>query len=175
MLKRMMDFAIVGANPIDAFASGIGLCFRRVHCRFANRIPLLNVQPFLLALLVRLVFTQPTHLLGDNGLGFVGVAVLIQQFHVFVRARVALLEKAFVIVFVPVLFGIFATTLMTLDRLGGAAHEFSHAGGGLLGALRVFLGSHSPFRRGNGQFVVRAFDNDASVGLAEPFQVKAVG
>ena len=33
-----------------------------------------------------------------------------------------------------------ATTLMTLDRLGGAAHEFSHAGGGLLGALRVFLG-----------------------------------
>ena len=46
------------------------------------------------------------------------------------------------------------------------------ARGSIVGALLVFLRRELPFRRRDREFIVRAFDYDAAVGLAEPFEIK---
>src|SRR5688572_23048135 len=45
----------------------------------------------------------------------------------------------------------------------------------MAGALIIFLRRHAPFRRGNLKFVIRALNYYAPVGLAEPFEIEAVG
>ena len=151
----------------------IGFGRRLVRGGFTNRVDLLDGHSFLT--IVGLVLVQPAHLLRDPRLRFSGVAVLIEQLHVFVRACITLFQELLVIVFVPFLIGMFLSALLLLDGLGELPHEIIHARGGLSCALRVFLRRHPPFRRGNRQFIIRALDHHAAVRLAEPFEIKAVG
>src|SRR6266446_6123764 len=118
--------AVLVANPVNAFAVLVWLWRRSVRGGFANGIDLFDPHPVVFALVLAVV---PAHLLGDLRLGFVGVAVFIQQFHVFVGACVALLQELFVIVLVPFLLGVFLAVLLLLNGLGELPHEISHARG----------------------------------------------
>src|SRR5262245_35719447 len=153
MLERMAKIAALRANPVNAFAAGIGLRFGLVERLLAGGVNLLNTARFFLGLLLR-QFPVPPHLLRNLGLGLVGVAIFVKQFHVFVRARVAFLEKLLVIVLVPGLLGSLLSALLLLDGLGEQVHELIHARGGLFGPLRLVLRGHPPFRRGNRDFVI---------------------
>src|SRR5204863_7475124 len=102
-------------------------------------------------------------------LGFVGIAVLFEQLAVFIGARVAFFHEAFVIVLVPLFFGVFLIVLMSFDGMGEFFNELSHGLGDLPGALLVFVPRELPFRRRDRDLIVRAFDHDAAVSLAEPF------
>ena len=137
MLQRMAEVAVCGANPVNAFAVRIRLGLRFVQRLPHRRIHFLDVPLFFLGLFLRqLAF--PAHFFGDLFLRFVRVAVLVQQLHVFVRARVALLQELLIIVLVPFCLGVFLSALMLLDGLGELLHEIIHAGGGLVRALRFF-------------------------------------
>src|SRR5258706_12917058 len=111
MLQRVAQIAAFGANPVNAFTVRIRFGRRFVRGSFANSIDLLDGHPFVL-LLVLVLGAMPAHLLRDLRLGFVGIAVFIQQFRVFVRACVGLLQELLVIVLVPFLFVGFLTALM---------------------------------------------------------------
>src|ERR1039457_1065517 len=101
MLKRMPQDAIFRANPVNAFAVRIGLGRRFICGFFTDAIHFLWAHPLVVLLFGILVLAVPAHFFRDLLLGFVRVAVFFQQFHVFVRARVGLLQKLFVIMFVP--------------------------------------------------------------------------
>src|SRR5206468_2370226 len=92
---------------------------------------------------------RPAHLLRNLLLGFIGVAVLFLQFHVFVRAGVGLFQEFFIIVLIPFFLRVFLPMLMLLDGGGEPVHEIGHARGSLFGAFDVLLWSHPPLWRGN--------------------------
>src|SRR5204862_4999154 len=119
--------------------------------------------------------TAPPHLFGNLFVGLVGMAILIEQFAVLFGAGIAFLEKFLVIVFVPGFFGIFLAAFVLFDGFGKSAHEMIHALCRLLGALLVLSAGHAPFWRGDGDFIIGAFDNDAPVGITEPLQINAIG
>src|SRR5258707_13614655 len=129
---------------------------------------------FLLGFLLR-QFTGPAYLLGDFLLGFVGIAVLFLQFHLFICARIGFLHELLVIMLIPFFLGIFLSALMLLNGFVELAHEPRHAGSSLFGALGVLLRRHAPFGRGHLQFIICAFDYHAPIRLAEPFKIKTVG
>src|SRR5437899_10068770 len=109
----MAQIAVFGANPINALTVRIGLGRGLVGGGFADGIDLFNALAVFFALLLRhLLLAVPAHLFGDLRFRFVGIAVFIQQFHVFVRARVGFLHELLVIVLVPVFVGIFLPALM---------------------------------------------------------------
>ena len=111
------QIAIGGANPINAFALWIRLRFRLIQGRFACGVDFLDAP----AIFFRFFFCQlalPAHFPGDLRLGFRGVAVFIQQFHVLFRACVALFHELLVIKFVPGLLGVLLPALVLLDGLG---------------------------------------------------------
>src|SRR2546425_292601 len=132
MLQWVAHIAALVANPVNALAVRVGLGGRFVQSRFAGGIDLLDAALFLLGLFLGQL-ALPAHLLGDLLLGFVGVAVFIEQFRVFVGARVALFHELLVIVLVPFLLGVFLSALLLLDSLGELPHEIVHARGGLPG------------------------------------------
>src|ERR1035441_4236982 len=117
MLQGVAQIAVLGANPVNALAVRLGLGFGLIQCLCARGVDFLNALAFFRGFLL-LQLPLPAHLFGDSRLGFVGVAVFIQQLHVFVRARVALLQELLVVVLVPLLFGVLLPTLMALDALG---------------------------------------------------------
>src|SRR5207248_1352425 len=63
---------------------------------------------------------------------------------------------------------------MSFDGVGEFFNELSHGLRDLPGALLVFVPRELPLRRRDGNLIVRAFDHDAAVSLAEPFEVKRV-
>src|SRR5439155_8715709 len=136
MLQWMPHIGALGANPVNALAVRIGLGSRFVQSRFTRGIDLFDAALLLLGFFLRQL-ALPAHLLGDLRLGFVGIAVFIEQFHVFVGARVGLLQELLVIVLVPFRFGVFLSAPLLLDGLAELPHEIIHARGGLFGALRV--------------------------------------
>ena len=60
------------------------------------------------------------------------------------------------------------------DGVGEFFNELSHGLGSIVGTLLVFLRGELPFRRRDRDLIVRAFDHDAAVSFAEPFEVKRV-
>jgi hypothetical protein len=127
MLQRVADTVPLGANPVNAFAVRIRLRCGLVRGSFANRIHLFDGHAFVLVPILVLVFAAiPAHLLGNPRLGLFGLAALIQQFQVFVRARVALLQELLVIVLVPFRLGVFLSALLLLDGRGELFHEIGH-------------------------------------------------
>src|ERR1035437_8758542 len=102
----MAEIAVLGANPVNALPVRVRLGWRFVERRLASRVYFLDAPALFLSFFLR-QFAQPAHLLGDLLLGFVRVAIFIQQLPVLVRARVGLLQELLVIVIVPGFFGVF--------------------------------------------------------------------
>ena len=169
-----MDVALLVANPVNALARRIRFRLRLVQRLLARAVHLLDALAFLFRLFLRQL-AIPAHLLGDLLLRLIRVAVFLLQLHVFVRARVGLLQELLVIVLVPFLLRVFLAALLLLDGLGEFAHKARQAVGGILRALLFLRFRQPPLRRGNLELIIRALDDDASIPFAEPFKVKTVG
>ena len=112
-----MNVPVLAAHPINSFAVRVGLRLGFVQCRLANAVHLLDPFAFFFGFLLR-HFARPAHFFFDLFVRLVGVAVFVEQLAVFLRARVGLLEKPFVIVLVPFFFRVFLPALLLFDGLG---------------------------------------------------------
>ena len=117
---------------------------------------------------------QPTHFPGDEPLLVGIVLILVQQLEVFVGARVAFAHQLLVVELVPFL--VFPRLMPgRFERFAQLLHEAVEPLGSFALTPLFLLGCQRPGRRRNRELIIRAFDDDAAVELAEPFEIKAVG
>src|SRR5262249_35234486 len=116
MLQRVANVTLFSADPINAFAAWIRFRLWLVERSFASGIDLLNTFSLLLRLLLG-HFLHPAHFLGDLLLDFFRIPILIDKLRVFVRARIGLFQKLFVVMLIPLFLRIFLLFVMFLDGL----------------------------------------------------------
>src|SRR5438093_5312311 len=103
---------------------------RLIELLLARAIDFLDSFLFFGGLILR-QFATPAHLLRDFFFGFIGIAIFIEQFSIFIRARIGFFHEPLVIVFVPLGFGIFLPALMLFNDSGKFLHEAVHPSGSL--------------------------------------------